>query len=191
MMQEPINSYMDDREIVALYWERSETAIRETDRKYGKYCHAIAYNILYSKEDAEECVNDTYLKAWNSIPPEQPNSLSAYLGKITRNLALNRYAHEHADKRNIHLTAIYDEATEPFADSADMLDEMILREAINTFLASLSAETRILFMRRYWYMSPVKQIAHDYGLPEGTVKSILSRTRKKFKDYLEKEGIYL
>ena len=191
MMQKPINSYMDDREIVALYWERSESAIRETERKYGKYCHAIAYNILYSKEDAEECVNDTYLKAWNSMPPELPDSLSAYLGKLTRNLALNRYAYQHADKRNIHLTEIYDEATEPFADSADMLDEMILREAINTFLASLSAETRILFMRRYWYMSPVKQIARDYGLPEGTVKSILSRTRKKFKDYLEKEGIYL
>ena len=185
------HSYPEDSEIIALYWERSETAIRETDRKYGKYCHAIAYNILYSKEDAEECVNDTYLKAWNSMPPERPDSLSAYLGKLTRNLALNRYAYKHADKRNIHLTEIYDEATEPFADSADMLDEMILREAINTFLASLSAETRILFMRRYWYMSPVKQIARDYGLPEGTVKSILSRTRKKFKDYLEKEGIYL
>ena len=182
---------MKDTDIITLYNQRNERAIYETHRKYGDYCMSISLGILHNHQDAEECVNDTYLKAWNSMPPERPDSLSAYLGKLTRNLALNRYAHEHADKRNIHLTAIYDEATEPFADSADMLDEMILREAINTFLASLSSETRILFMRRYWYMSPVKQIAHDYGLPEGTVKSILSRTRKKFKEYLEKEGIYL
>ena len=182
---------MEDRQIIELYFDRNEQAIAETQKKYGAYCHTVAIGILTSREDAEECVNDTYLHAWNAIPPQRPQFLSAFLAKITRNLALNRYAYKHADKRNIHLTEIYDEATEPFADSADMLDEMILREAINTFLASLSAETRILFMRRYWYMSPVKQIAHDYGLPEGTVKSILSRTRKKFKDYLEKEGIYL
>ena len=182
---------MEDFKIVDLYWSRSETAISESEQKYGKILRSLSFSLLSSYEDAEECVNDTYLKAWNSMPPERPDSLSAYLGKLTRNLALNRYAYQHADKRNIHLTEIYDEATQPFADSADMLDEMILREAINTFLASLSAETRILFMRRYWYMSPVKQIARDYGLPEGTVKSILSRTRKKFKDYLEKEGIYL
>ncbi len=191
MKQIKMEPYMDDREIIALYWERSETAIRETDRKYGKYCHAIAYNILYSKEDAEECVNDTYLKAWDSMPPEKPGRLSAFLGKITRNIALNRYAYDHADKRNVSLTEVYDEAAEPFADPSNMLDEMILRDTINAFLASLPAETRILFMRRYWYMSPVKQIAKDYGLPEGTVKSILSRTRKRFKDYLEKEGIDL
>ena len=191
MTQKPIISYMDDREIVALYWARSETAIRETDRKYGKYCHAIAYNILYSREDAEECVNDTYLKAWDSMPPKRPDRLSAFLGKITRNIALNRYAHDHADKRNINLTEIYDEVMEPFADPSDMIDEILLRDAINSFLAALPSETRILFLRRYWYMSPVKEIARDYGLPEGTVKSILSRTRKKFKAYLEKEGIDL
>ncbi len=183
---------MEDRDIITLYWERSEAAIRETQQKYGKYCYVIAYNILYSHEDAEECVNDTYVKAWETMPPEKPLRLSAYLGKITRNIALNRYAHNHADKRNTHLTEVYDEAADaiPTPEKA-FSDELILKEAINAFVASLPKETRIIFVRRYWYMSSVKDIAKDYGLPEGTVKSILSRTRKRFKAHLEKEGIDL
>lgn len=184
---------MEDHDIVTLYWERSETAIQETDQKYGKYCYAIAYNILYSHEDAEECVNDTYVKAWDTMPPERPVRLSAYLGTITRNIALNRYAHDHAGKRNTHLTEVYDEAAAavPDTDMEDLADELALREVINTFVAALPRETRVIFVRRYWYFSTVKDIAKDYGLPEGTVKSILSRTRKRFREHLEKEGIYL
>ena len=182
---------LSDSEIVSLYWARSETAIEETERKYGSYCYTVAYNVLYCKEDAEECVNDTWLRAWQSMPPEAPRFLSAFLGKITRNLALNRYAHDHAEKRNRHLTEIYDEAAEPFSDGRDMVEEIILQDAVNRFLQGLSRETRILFLRRYWYMSPLRDIAKDYGLPEGTVKSILSRTRRKFKEFLEKEGIGL
>ena len=181
---------MEDRDIIALYWDRSEAAILETQQKYGKYCYTIAYNILYSHEDAEECVNDTYIKAWETMPPESPLRLSAYLGKITRNIALNRYAHNHADKRNTHLTEVYDEAADAISVSGKSLpDELILKEAINSFVASLPKETRVIFVRRYWYMSPVKDIAKDYGLSEGPVKSILSRTRKRFKAHLEKEGI--
>ncbi len=181
---------MEDRDIIALYWDRSETAIRETQQKYGKYCYVIAYNILYSHEDAEECVNDTYVKAWETMPPEKPTRLSAYLAAITRNIALNRYAHNHADKRDTHLTEVYDEAADtiPTPEKA-FSDELILKEAINAFVAALPKETRIIFVRRYWYMSSVKDIAKDYGLSEGTVKSILSRTRKRFKAHLEKEGI--
>ena len=183
---------MDDKMIVELYFERSEAAIEETRKKYGKYCHKIAYNILYSDEDSEECVNDTYVKAWETMPPEKPLRLSAYLGRITRNIALNRYAHGHADKRNAHLTEVYDEAAEAIpSPEASVSDELILKEAINSFVASLEKDVRIIFVRRYWYMSPVKDIAKDYGLPEGTVKSILSRTRKRFKAHLEKEGIDL
>ncbi len=188
---EKIYAGLEDSEIVALYWARAEAAIHESDRKYGKYCYAIAYNILYSNEDAEECINDTWLKAWHAMPPEKPRHLSAFLGKITRNIALNRYTYEHADKRNRNLTEIYDEASEPFANTENMVDEVILRDVINRFLTALPMETRVLFLRRYWYMSSVKEIARDYGLPEGTVKSILSRTRKKFQHYLEKEGIEL
>lgn len=184
---------MEDHDIVTLYWDRSEAAILETEQKYGKYCYTIAYNILYSHEDAEECVNDTYVKAWDTMPPEKPTRLSAYLGTITRNIALNRYAHDHAQKRNVHLTEVYDEAAAAMSEvSGDTLaDEIALRDAINAFVAALPRETRIIFVRRYWYFSSVKDIAKDYGIPVGTVKSILSRTRKRFKEHLEKEGIYV
>ena len=181
---------MEDNEIVDLYWERNETAISETEKKYGRYCYVIAYNILYSHEDTEECVNDTYLRAWETIPPQRPAVLNGYLGKITRNLALNRYEYIHADKRDARVTEVYDESTFALSgDDSDPLDELALKEAINSFLAALPKEHRIVFIRRYWYMSEVAAIAKDYRIPEGTVKSILSRTRMKFKKHLEKEGI--
>ena len=183
---------MQDHEIVALYWGRNETAIAETEKKYGGYCYVIAYNVLYSHEDAEECVNDTYLRAWETMPPEKPSALNAYLGRITRNLALNRYEYIHADKRDNRVTLIYDEAAHALSgEFTDPLDEIALKDAVNSFLASLSNEHRIIFLRRYWYMSDVASIARDYRIPEGTVKSILSRTRNKFKKHLEKEGIQL
>ncbi len=184
---------MEDHDIVTLYWDRSEAAIRETEQKYGKYCYTIAYNILYCHEDAEECDNDTYDKAWDTMPPEKPTRLSAYLGTITRNIALNRYAHDRAQKRNVHFTEVYDEAADAISETngKTFAEEIALRDAINTFVAALSQETRIIFLRRYWYFSLVKDIAKDYGIPEGTVKSILSRTRKRFKEHLEKEGIHV
>lgn len=186
---------VEDKKIVELYWERSETAISETQKQYGRYCHHIAYNILYSHEDAEECVNDTYIKAWNAMPPHRPERLSTFLGKITRNTALDRYAREKAQKRGLGQTAaVLDEMGEcvPDAKSSRCLaDELALKEAINGFLRSLPAQKRIIFMRRYWYLSSIREIADDYGLKESNVKVILLRTRKKFKTHLEKEGIEL
>ena len=182
---------MDDKQIVALYWERSETAITETEKKYGKYCHYIAHNILYSDQDAEECVNDTYQKAWETMPPKKPELLSAYLGRLTRHIAINRYIHNRAQKRTPDVEVIFTEAEEFIPDPAgsDISDEIHLRDAINSFVASLSQEVRVVFVRRYWYMSSVKDIATDYDMTESNVKVMLMRTRNKFKDYLEKEGI--
>ena len=183
---------MEDSRIIELFWERAEDAISETDRKYGKYCYAIAYNILHSDPDSEECVNDTYLRAWETMPPQKPNALSAYLGRITRNLALNRLSYKTREKRAEGYVAVLDEVSEMLPDTSTMpeeADDVALREAINTFLRSLDANTRIVFVRRYWYNSAISEIAADYSIPVGTVKSTLSRTRKRFRDHLAKEGI--
>lgn len=185
---------MEDNKIVDLYWERSEAAVLETQKKYGRYCHSIAYNILYSAEDAEECVNDTYRKAWDAMPPRRPQQLSAFLGKITRNTALDYYSYLKAQKRSGNTELILDEMAECIPDpgsTADISDKIALKNAINGFLESLPRQTRIIFMRRYWYLSPLKEIAHDYSLKESNVKVILHRTRNKFKEYLEKEGIVI
>jgi len=182
---------MDDRQIVALYWERSETAILETEKKYGRYCYYVAHNILYSDQDAEECVNDTYQKAWETMPPRKPERLSAYLGKLTRHIAINRYIHDRAQKRTPDVEVIFNEAEELIPDSkvGDPADELHLKDTINAFVESLSQEVRVVFVRRYWYMSSVKDIASDYGMTESNVKVMLMRTRNKFKEYLEREGI--
>lgn len=183
---------MEDKQIVDLYWERSEAAISETQNKYGRYCHYIAYNILHSREDAEECVNDTYIKAWNAMPPHRPQLLSAFLGKITRNTALDRYGYARAKKRSGEVALILDEMEQCIPDaktSGSLADELALKEAINGFLRSLSAQTRVIFVRRYWYLSTIREIASDYEMTISNVKITLLRTRNKFRDYLEKEGI--
>ena len=183
---------MEDGKIVELYWERNETAIAETEKKYGKYCHSIAYNVIRSDEDAEECVNDTYVRAWNSMPPQRPERLSCFLGKITRNLALDRYFFDHAKKRTRSTDLILDEIEEciPDPDTAtSLVDEIARKDAINGFLGSLPQKNRMVFLRRYWYLSPIKEIAADYDMTEANVKVVLHRTRQAFKTYLEKEGI--
>lgn len=186
---------MDDRQIIALYNERSEAALSETATKYGKYCRTIAYNILYNEEDSEECVNDTWLRAWEAIPPQYPNRLSAFLGKITRNLALNRYKQNAAKKRGGGQTMLaLEELTEciPGANSTEeATEEALLIEVLNRFLADLSTEKRKLFLRRYWYLCSVKEIAEDFNLGESNVKMTLLRLREQLKSVLEKEGIIL
>ncbi|MBP3922147.1 MAG: sigma-70 family RNA polymerase sigma factor [Ruminiclostridium sp.] len=182
---------MDDKKIIGLYFSRDETAISETDKKYGKLCRYIAYHILYNEQDSEECVNDTYLRAWSNMPPKKPDVLSAFLGRITRNIALNRALYDNAKKRGGEFLQISDEALEIVSGNDDYCENMAIKEAINGFLAKLPLRTRVIFMRRYWYMSSIKEIAEDYGTPEGTVKSILSRTRQEFKNHLLKEGIAL
>ena len=183
---------VEDVRIVELYWERSETAIEETQKKYGRYCYHIAYNILRSNEDSEECVNDTYLKAWSSMPPHKPEKLSGFLGKIVRNVALDRYDKKMAAKRSSGVELALDELAECVADTdaeAWNADEERLRTVINGFLASLGKRDRMIFIRRYWYISSISQIATEFGADEGNIKVILHRTRKKFREYLVMEGI--
>lgn len=186
---------MDDKQIIELFWGRLERAIVETEKKYGRYCHFISYHILQNEEDAKECVNDTLIKAWNSIPPNRPGRLAAFLGKITRNLSLDRYQRQHAKKRDHgRVTVALDELADclPGTDNVShYLDHLILQETLNTFLWSLSTERRIVFMRRYWYFSTIKEIASDLHISESKVKMLLLRTRNDLKEYLMKEGVAL
>ncbi len=186
---------MEDSKIIELYMRRSEQAISETSKKYGRYCHYIAYSILHNDEDAEECVNDTYLRAWNAIPSNHPNQLQTFLGKITRNLSLNKLEKLSAEKRGSgQLTLILDELAECIPvnkDTEHNIESMVIKDILNHFLGRLPAETRKIFVRRYWYMSSVKEIADEYGLSESKVTVTLFRTRKKLRTILEKEGITL
>lgn len=185
---------MDDKQILDLYWERSEAAISETSKKYGKYCRYIASNILHNDEDSEECVNDTYLRAWNSIPPNRPSVLKTFLGKITRNLSLDRYELLNAKKRNGgQMSLIFDEIQEciPSLDSTEnIVEEIALTDILNRFLSSLSLEQRKIFMRRYWYLSPIKEIATEYGMSESKIKMSLFRSRNELKKII-RERRYL
>lgn len=184
---------MEDSKIIALYWDRSENAISETANKYGRYCHYIAHAILQNEEDAAECVNDAYLRAWNAIPPRSPNDLRTFLGKITRNLALNRWECRTAEKRGAgQLPQALEELHEciPSNDSAEqIIDKIVLQDLLNRFLGSLKPDTRKIFVRRYWYFSSVKEIAAEYGMTESKVTVTLCRTRQRLARMLEKEGI--
>lgn len=186
---------MKDHEIIDLYWERKENAISETAKKYGKYCHSISYNILHNNEDAEECVNDTYLGAWKSMPPQRPDRLSTYLGKITRNLSLNRFKQYTAEKRGLGQTELVLSELEdciPAETSVEqIIDEMVLVKSINQFLRERPEQKRNIFIRRYWYLYPIRDIAENYGMSESKVASMLFRMRNELKTHLEQEGITL
>ena len=184
------DGYLPDETIVALYFDRSEEAIAACQVKYGKTCHTIAYNILHSDEDAEECVSDTWLRAWNAIPPEKPARLGAWLSTVTRRLALTRYEKKTAAKRYGGMETSLDELSECVsAGSLTLADEVALSNAINSFLASLPTRTRMIFMRKYWYMDSITDIAKALGMTESAVKVSLHRTREKFRKHLDKEGI--
>ena len=187
---------MQDEEIIALFFRRSETAVIEAQNKYKSLCTMIAGRILPDLRDSEECVNDAFLRVWNSIPPEKPHSLGAYLGRITRNLALDRYSYNHADKRNSSLTEAFEEleASLPVSSSCDtetVFFKQEFRKVINQFLKSQSAENRTYFIRRYWYGESIKEIADACHISEEKVKSSLFRTRNRLRHSLEKEGISL
>ena len=186
---------MDDKQILQLYWDRNEQAIPATADKYGNYCTAIANNILGNHEDAEECVNDTYLNAWNAIPPHRPKLLSAFLGKITRNLAFNRYKHNTADKRGGgELPAVLDELAGCVSGNEDterMCEHMELVAAINGFLGTLSSEKRGIFVCRYWYTDSIADIAARYDMTDGAVSMTLNRLRTKLHTYLVERGYEL
>ena len=186
---------MEDKKIVDLYWERSEIAIEETGKKYGKYCFHIASNILRSDTEAEECVNDTYMQLWNSIPPSRPMRFSSFVGRITRNLALNRYTRARAMKRNAGVELIFDEVAELIPDRVRggecITEKIALTEAINLFLGTLSKRARIIFVKRYWYMCSIEEIAEDIGTTRTSVKVSLHRTRAALKSFLEEREIQI
>ena len=184
---------MEDAEIVQLFWNRSESAIAETKIKYGNYCRKIASNILENSGDAEECVNDTYFRVWNAIPTDRPSLLSTYLGKITRNLAINKYKYRNRDKRGGgEIPIVLDELAECIPSPSEIekeVEDKYIANTINCFLKTRSETDCNIFLRRYWYMDSVKNIAEIYSMSESKIKSSLFRTRKKLKNYLEKEGL--
>ena len=185
---------MEDSKIVELYWAKNENAIKETDQKYGAYCFAIAENILHNKEDSEECVNDTWLKAWNTMPPQKPAKLQMFLAKITRNLSFNRFHARSAEKRGGgEIVFVLDELAECLAGESGAAGEYEARElgrCVRRFVRSLPERDGNIFVRRYFFTDSVAQIAGKYGLTENNVMVILSRTRTKLRTYLIKEGLW-
>lgn len=183
---------MEDSKIIELYFERSEEAIPETEAKYGKFCINIANNILGSNEDAEECLNDALLVLWNRIPPEVPSVFSAFIGKITRNIALVKYRRKAAKKRGGNeAEAVLDEISEFVSGGDDVEENIEHREiiaAINEFLAGYPKEKRKIFVSRYWYFMSIEEISEKTGKTEKAIHNILSRTRKKLKKYIEERG---
>lgn len=186
---------MKDTEILDLYWARDEQAVSETQAAYGNYCYSIAWHILYDKEDADECVNDTWLKAWNTIPPTRPGRLGLFLGTITRNLSLDRWKGKHAMKRgNGQITVALDELGDcvPGGGSPeDAVEAAELEQLLNRFLHTLPERDCNVFLRRYWYMEEYSEIAEKYQMKLNTVKTSVFRTRAKLREYLEKEGVVI
>ena len=186
---------MEDSQIIQLYWERDEQAIDATLQKYGSFCTAIAKNILGNDQDAEECVNDAYLSVWNAIPPHRPGILPAFLAKITRNTALNKYKHNTAQKRGGgQLPLVLDELSDRVSGKETVeqaFDRQELLQAIQDFLASLSPQKRNIFLCRYWYTDSVAAIAARCGMKEGAVAMTLSRLRRKLHRYLSERGFAL
>ena len=183
---------MEDTEIISLYWERSESAIAETDRKYRPLCMRIARNILNDSSDAEECTNDAYLAVWNNIPPKRPEHFAAFVCRIVKNLALKKYEHIHAAKRNPDVQVSFDEL-DGLAGNADvekMCSSKELGEKISEFLQGERQVNRVVFVRRYWFFDSPKEISKRCGMTENAVNALLMRMRGRLKDYLRKEGIY-
>ncbi len=183
---------MDDAKIVQLYWDRDERAISATSDKYGTYCASIAKNILGNKEDTEECVNDTYLNAWNSMPPHRPSILSVFLGKIVRNLSFNRYKYNTADKRGGgELNVVLEELSDLVSGKDDVEQEVdckALVKAIDDFLETLTAKKRSIFISRYWYADSISEISARHGMKAGAVSMTLNRLRLKLHNYLLERG---
>ena len=186
---------MEDRDIIALYLERNQEAVTETEKKYGRYCYSIAYNILYNAEDAEECVNDALMNAWNSIPPHMPSILSTFLGKLTRYVSLKKWRYARTKKRGGGETALaYEELSECIPGGKaveEELQEKELAEMIDDFLDGLPAVERRIFICRYWYFDDISTISRQFGFSRSKVKSMLYRIRKKLMARLEEEGVYI
>jgi RNA polymerase sigma-70 factor (ECF subfamily) len=183
---------MEDIQIVALYFERNEAAIAESDRKYGRLLRSLSLSYVTSREDAEECVNDTYLDAWNAIPPQRPSYLGAFLSKITRRISIDRFRHDHRSKRG-GTQNLTEELTECIPDGScsllEDLENQRLGRAMNAFLATLSKEKRVIFVQRYFYGAEISQIAEAAGKTQSNVKVTLHRTREALREFLRKEDL--
>lgn len=185
---------MDDKLIIELFFARSEQAISELDRKYGKLCHKLSFGILNNARDAEECVNDAYLGTWNAIPPHRPNPLTAFLCKIVRNISIMRYHANTAAKRNSNYEVSLEELENSLASKNNMdaeIDEKELIKTIESFLETLSKENRVIFMRRYWFSDSYTEIAQQTGVSEKNISVRLTRIRQKLKSYLAEREVLL
>lgn len=193
--REKKGNVMKDTEIIALYWERDERALAETADAYGHYCYSIAYHILHIREDSEECVNDTWLRAWDAIPPARPNYLNLFLGTITRNLSFDRWKRRQAAKRGGGQTELVIEELEECIPTVhtteEAVDEAELQRMLNDFLGTLRERERQVFLRRYWYAWECGEIARYYDMKPNTVKTTLFRLRGRLREYLEREGAIL
>lgn len=182
---------MNDIKIIELFFERSESAISELSAKYGNLIFKISENVLNNRQDAEECVNDTYLSVWNSIPPEKPASLMSFVCRIARNISVDRYRYNSSKKRGVY-DLCYDELREciPSSETVESLfEEKELGELIDIFLDTLDKKNRLLFVRRYWYMDSFRDLASETNLSQGAVRTRLSRIRDKLKEFLESRGV--
>lgn len=186
---------MKDEEILNLYWMRDERAIMESQKSFGAYCYSIAIHILHTREDSEECVNDTWFRAWTAIPPGRPKHLELFLGTITRNLSFDRWKHKNAMKRGHgELEAVLEELEECLPSrntTEEMVEEAQLKSCLNRFLGTLKEKERNIFLRRYWYAEECSEIAERYDMKLNTVKTTLFRVRGKLRKYLEQEGVVL
>lgn len=186
---------MDDKKIIDLYWERSEEAIEQSSAKYGKHLHSISYNILYDKRDSDECVNDTYMHAWHAIPPARPSKLSVFLGRICRNISIDKLKYRTAGKRGKgEAYFVLEELKEcvPYTDNVESIaEDMVIKDVINKFLSNLDVEKRKIFLKRYWYLCSVKDIAGELNISESNVKMSLLRMRGQLKNMLLEGGVYL
>lgn len=185
---------MEDLQIIRLYFKRDESAISETATKYGAFCHGIAFNILSINADADECVNDTYLRAWNSIPPQKPARLGAWLGRVVRNIAFDLWKKNHRQKRYAGMEQLLDELEDCIPSPATVehqIEEQELTEVINAWLAALPQNDRILFMRRYWNGETVAMLAQESGMSPAKMAKNMYRLRQNLKSRLEKEGYLL
>ncbi len=179
-----------DEAIIDLYWDRNESAIAQTQEKYGSYCYTISFNILETAEDSEECVSDTWLRAWNDMPPSRPQRLKLYLAKIVRNLSFDRYRILHAKKRDAGFTAVLDELEESIPDGTRVEADFEYRELVESitgFVRTLPEREGNIFLMRYFHAASIDEIAAKYGMSENYVLVTLGRTRRKLKTHLQKE----
>ncbi len=193
MKCDPEINTLTDAEIVEMLWKRSEEGLARAEQKYQRFCFRLAMNLLGQKEDAEECVNDTYLALWDTIPPNRPDSLMAYIGRVTRNIAVSRLRKREAKRRSCGGTVLLDELAEclPDTDCTDPVDDITLRDALESFLARQNPEDRTILLRRYYDGDPIETIARDLDLRAGTVRVRLHRLRERLREHLEANGISL